>query len=170
MTTNAKRLAFASVVVGVSALMLSGVRAQDAGHKGHDAPGSTAATNAKGQGSADEGPRGKGGHMPMMHGKHKGHMGGSAMAPAKGDTGPSSQAFNAINTQMHHAMAIAFTGDTDVDFVKAMIPHHQGAVDMAKVVLGFGKDPAIRKLAESVVQAQEAEITQMNAWLKSKGQ
>ena len=97
-------------------------------------------------------------------------MGSGAMVPAKGDAGPSSQAFTAINAQMHHAMAITFSGDTDIDFVKGMIPHHQGAIDMAKVVIGFGKDPEIRKLAEGVITAQEAEIVRMTAWLKAKGQ
>jgi uncharacterized protein (DUF305 family) len=46
-----------------------------------------------------------------------------------------------------------------------MIPHHQGAIDMAKVVIANGKDPEIRKLAEGVVKAQEAEIKEMKDWL-----
>ena len=64
-------------------------------------------------------------------------------------------------------MAVPLTGDVDVDFVRGMIPHHQGAIDMAKVELEHGKDPAIRKLAEDVIKAQEAEIGQMQEWLKA---
>ncbi|MBX9777292.1 MAG: DUF305 domain-containing protein [Xanthobacteraceae bacterium] len=70
---------------------------------------------------------------------------------------------------MHEAMNVTFTGNADVDFVKGMIPHHQGAVDMAKVVLAFGSDPEIRKLAEAVIKAQESEIAMMRAWLQRNG-
>ncbi|MFZ5691670.1 MAG: CopM family metallochaperone [Pseudomonadota bacterium] len=84
----------------------------------------------------------------------------------KGDSGPSSVAFHAINAKMHEGMDITFTGNADVDFVRGMIPHHQGAVDMAKTVLAFGKDPQIRKLAEDIIKAQETEIALMQTWLK----
>jgi uncharacterized protein (DUF305 family) len=100
-----------------------------------------------------------------MHGGAGGHAG---MQP-RGDTGPSSLAFQGINAKMHEAMNIAFTGNADVDFVKGMVPHHQGAVEMAKTVLAFGKDPEIRKLAEEIVKAQETEIALMNEWLKKNG-
>jgi uncharacterized protein (DUF305 family) len=66
---------------------------------------------------------------------------------------------------MHEDMDITFTGNADIDFVRGMIPHHQGAVDMAKTVIAFGKDPQIRKLAEKIVKAQESEITPMQTWL-----
>jgi uncharacterized protein (DUF305 family) len=63
---------------------------------------------------------------------------------------------------MHRDMDIAFTGDADADFARGMIPHHKGAVDMARIVLQHGKDPAIRKLAEEVIRTQEAEIKMMS--------
>jgi uncharacterized protein (DUF305 family) len=105
----------------------------------------------------------------MMQGMMQGGMSAQGMQP-KGDTGPSSLAFHGINTKMHGAMDIAYTGNADVDFVKGMIPHHAGAVDMAKTVLAFGKDPEVRKLAEEIVKAQESEIALMQGWLKKNGQ
>jgi uncharacterized protein (DUF305 family) len=68
--------------------------------------------------------------------------------------------------KMHESMmAMVPSGDADVDFVRGMIPHHQGAIDMAKTVLAHGKDPSIRALAEGIVKAQESEIQMMNKWL-----
>lgn len=116
------------------------------------------------------------GGCPMMQGMMQAMMGrggmgqgmGSGMAGTpRGDQSVASLAFNAVNERMHRDMDVTFTGDADADFVRAMIPHHQGAVDMAKVVLAFGKDPKIRELAESVVQAQESEIAMMKAWLEA---
>jgi uncharacterized protein (DUF305 family) len=105
----------------------------------------------------------------MGHGMDGGMSSHSAMQP-KGDTGPSSLAFHGITARMHAAMSIAFTGNADVDFVKGMIPHHQGAIDMAKTVIAFGKDPEVRKLAEEIIKAQESEIALMTEWLKKNGQ
>jgi uncharacterized protein (DUF305 family) len=93
---------------------------------------------------------------------HEGHV-------MTGDMGPASLAFIAANDRMHAGMAIEFTGNADVDFIKGMIPHHQGAVEMARIVLEHGQDPEVKKLAEAVIAAQEAEIKWMQDWLAANG-
>lgn len=65
-------------------------------------------------------------------------------------------------------MEMANTGDPDSDFLRAMIPHHQGAIDMARQELAAGTDPKVRQLAKDVIAAQRAEIQQMEAWLKER--
>ena len=104
---------------------------------------------------------------PMHDMKDMPGMGDDA---GEGDDGPSSLAFEGANAKMHRDMAITYTGNADVDFVRGMIPHHRGAIDMAKIVLAFGKDPEIRKLAEDIVTAQEGEIAVMETWLKQHGE
>lgn len=66
-------------------------------------------------------------------------------------------------------MMVPYTGDPDVDFARGMIPHHQAAIDMAKIQLEFGKDPEMRKLAEAIIAAQESEIATLKAFLATKG-
>ncbi|WP_026618413.1 DUF305 family protein [Ensifer sp. WSM1721] len=102
------------------------------------------------------------GHSGMDHGSME-------MTDQAGDTSASSKAFTEANAKMHKDMDIVFSGNTDVDFVRGMIAHHQGAIDMAKVELQYGKDDAIRKLAEDVIKAQEAEIKMMKEWLAKNG-
>ena len=62
------------------------------------------------------------------------------------------------------------TGDPDTDFVMMMIPHHQGAIDMAEVELKYGKDKQLRALADMIVVAQRKEITTMKKWQSDHGQ
>ncbi len=78
---------------------------------------------------------------------------------------PSEQAIAA----MMNNMMTPYSGNADVDFIQGMIPHHQGAIEMAKIALQFAKDPALLKLAQDIVNAQEAEISFMNDWLKRHG-
>ena len=73
------------------------------------------------------------------------------------------QGMDQMNQDM---MAAAQYKDPDVAFAAGMLPHHIGAVKMAEVELKYGKDPEMRKLAENIINAQQAEIEQMQKWLK----
>jgi uncharacterized protein (DUF305 family) len=105
-------------------------------------------------------------HSKMDHSKMDHSKMNHGAAPA--DASPSTKAFMAANDKMHADMAIKFSGDADVDFIKGMLPHHIGAVDMAKIVLEHGKDPKVRKLAAEIIKAQNVEIAFMKAWLAKK--
>ncbi|ACP24195.1 hypothetical protein NGR_c03990 [Sinorhizobium fredii NGR234] len=100
--------------------------------------------------------------------QESGHQGMKHDATAA-EPAPSSRAFAEANAKMHKDMDIDFTGNADVDFVRGMIAHHQGAIDMAKVELEYGKDEAIRKLAETIIKVQEGEIKMMKEWLAGHG-
>jgi uncharacterized protein (DUF305 family) len=105
--------------------------------------------------------------LPAAWAQDKDPHAGHTMA-ASGDASPSSQAYEAANARMHKDMSVALSGDADRDFLAGMIPHHQGAIDMAEVVLKYGKDPKVKQLARNIIRAQKQEIAMMTAWLKAK--
>ena len=59
---------------------------------------------------------------------------------------------------------LPYSGDADRDFVTGMLPHQQGMADIAKVELKYGKDPAMRKLAQSILDTQQSQIALMEQW------
>lgn len=96
------------------------------------------------------------------HGGHGSHGASAAETPA-------TKAYRAANEKMHKDMDIAYSGNSDIDFVRGMIPHHEGAIAMAKIALENTKDEQIRKWATDVIREQEREIAEMRAWLRKKG-
>lgn len=69
--------------------------------------------------------------------------------------------------RMHLAMSsVVRSGDSDVDFVRLMLPHHQAAIDMARTQLMYGKDPQMRRLAQEIITDQQSEIQLMQMWLR----
>ena len=70
---------------------------------------------------------------------------------------------------MHAQMNIRYSGDADVDYVRGMIAHHQGAVDMASILMREGSDPELKELASDVFNSQTQEIAWMQGWLAEHG-
>jgi uncharacterized protein (DUF305 family) len=88
-----------------------------------------------------------------------------AAPPAIEAASSADQDMMAAMTRMNDTIADAsMTGDADADFVAMMIPHHQGAIEMARAELKYGKDPVLRRLATEIVAAQDKEIAWMQRW------
>jgi uncharacterized protein (DUF305 family) len=87
-----------------------------------------------------------------------GHAHGSPETPA-------SRGYMAAMQRMQRDMAMPMSGDADRDFLAMMIPHHQSAIDMARVALEHARDPEVRRLAEAIIRDQAREIDEMKAML-----
>jgi len=89
-----------------------------------------------------------------------------ALAMAVGSTAATGDGFRAMmddaTARMHAAMHVPFTGDADRDFARMMIPHHQGAIDMAIAELRYGKDERLKRLAQEIIVSQQQEIEVMH--------
>ena len=133
----------------VTAIAIAGVAYAQSSHQGH--------------GSASMG------NMP------RGHMDPAAMQKIMQDVmlsandSESTKGFKASHMAMMKRMHAPFTGNPDIDFRVHMIPHHQGAIDMAKVALTHAKDPETKKMAQKIIEDQEKEIAEMQEWLKKNG-
>ena len=90
------------------------------------------------------------------------------MMPSASDPAPTRE-FKQADMAMMKNMHQPFTGNADVDFRTHMIPHHQGAIDMARVALKYAKDADTKALAQKIIDDQEKEIAEMRAWLEKNG-
>jgi uncharacterized protein (DUF305 family) len=78
-------------------------------------------------------------------------------------------AMHAAMQHMQENMGMPMSGDPDRDFAQMMIPHHQGAIDMARIELESGKDPQLRQMAQKIIEDQEREIASLKEWLAQHG-
>jgi DUF305 family protein family protein len=89
------------------------------------------------------------------------------LAVPRAATSEFDRALQAVMLQMDAAMCVTPSADADRDFARAMIPHHQGAVEMARLELLYGHDPRLRRLAQGMVVEQSQEIALMRSILAS---
>jgi uncharacterized protein (DUF305 family) len=97
------------------------------------------------------------------------HSGGSAAQHSGSQMPAGDKDYLPAMDKMHKDMMAAVDPDPTKTWVKMMIPHHQGAIDMSKAVLKQTKDAKIRAMAEKIVQDQSREIKEMRDWLKKNG-
>jgi uncharacterized protein (DUF305 family) len=97
------------------------------------------------------------------------HAGSRNDTPDRSAMNVAQRAYAAANDRMHSAMGSNIPADADVAFVTGMIPHHEGAIAMARIVLEHGTDQENQRLAEAIITSQQAEVAQMRAWLSARG-
>jgi hypothetical protein len=139
-----------ALAAGLSFAPLEEVKAQHSGHHGHHA------------GHAKKKPAKKAPVKKRGSGAHHGHGAAGPATPAVAE-------YQVAHASMMRGMSVPYTGDPDVDFRVQMIPHHQGAIDMARVALRHAKDPWTRQMAEGVIVEQQREIAEMQQWLARRG-
>lgn len=144
-----------ALAAGISFVPLATASAQHGGHHGHHGHEGHGAKKSPAKKKAPAKKRGS----AASH-RHHG-------APAS--DAPAIREFKVAHEQMMRGMAVPYTGDPDADFRIQMIPHHQGAIDMAQVAMRHAKDPWTRQLAEGVIVEQQREIAEMQAWLQRRG-
>jgi uncharacterized protein (DUF305 family) len=105
----------------------------------------------------------------MPGGMMQGH--GMQVPPTRaGSQSEAAKGYAAAVDKMHAPMMQGIQDpNPDAAFVKGMIPHHQSAIDMARVALQYGKDDQVKKWAHDVIREQEREIGEMQEWLKKHG-
>ncbi|MFP6813959.1 MAG: DUF305 domain-containing protein [Moraxella sp.] len=107
-------------------------------------------------------------HASMTQAQSMHHM-ASAVDTQSQTQPPHIMAYMDIMNKMHQAMSAGVQAkNADVGFAKGMIPHHQGAIDMATIEQTYGKNPAMLALAKQIKHAQTPEIKQMQDWLSKQ--
>jgi uncharacterized protein (DUF305 family) len=85
--------------------------------------------------------------------------------PAVQNEAPSTTDYKAATEKTTNATEeLPYSGNADRDFVTGMLPHQQGVVDIAKVELQYGKDPALRKLAQTILDTQQSQMAELQQW------
>jgi uncharacterized protein (DUF305 family) len=105
---------------------------------------------------------------PMAVAQIADHAGHGAPAAKAQDLTDASKEYEAAMTKMHKDMSIPYSNDVDMDFVRGMIPHHQGAIDQGKILLKYSKNPRLRRLAGGIIAAQRREILFMQKWIEAR--
>src|SRR3954467_15986652 len=147
-----------AIAAAITVVPVASASAQNSGHDGHQGHEGHGAKKSPAKKKAPAKKRGS----AATSVRHAGHRATAPAAPAVAE-------YKAAHHSMMRGMAVPYTGDPDVDFRVQMIPHHQGAIDMARVALRHANDPWTRQMAEGVSGEQQREIAEMRQWLARRG-